>query len=70
MLPASAFRSSGENQFIDKKYQRLMTLLLSLTFGEVFFDRSGVGFLKHFISADLHLNLTDVVLQSSGWSVN
>jgi MFS transporter, ACS family, hexuronate transporter len=54
------------NQVIDKRYQRRMTLLLSLTFGVVVFDRNAVSFLSPFIAADLHLSFTQVGLLSSG----
>jgi len=61
------------NQVIDKKYQRRMTLLLSLTFGVVLFDRNAASFLSPFIAADLHLSFTQVGLLSSGlaltWAV-
>jgi MFS family permease len=54
------------NQVIDKKYQWRLTLLLSLTFGVVFFDRNAASFLTPFIAADLHLNFTQVGLLSAG----
>jgi MFS transporter, ACS family, hexuronate transporter len=54
------------NQVIDRKYQRRMTLLLSLTFGVVLFDRNAASFLSPFIAADLHLSFTQVGLLSSG----
>jgi MFS transporter, ACS family, hexuronate transporter len=54
------------NQVIDQKYQRRMTLLLSLTFGVVLFDRNAASFLSPFIAADLRLSFTQVGLLSSG----
>jgi ACS family hexuronate transporter-like MFS transporter len=54
------------NQVIDKRYQWRLTLLLSLTFGVVFFDRNAANFLTPFIAADLHLSFTQVGLISSG----
>lgn len=54
------------NRVIDKQYQRRMTLLLSLTFGVVLFDRNAASFLSPFIAADLHLSFTQVGLLSSG----
>src|ERR1700676_1300267 len=54
------------NQVIDKKYQWRLTLLLSLTFGVVFFDRNAANFLTPFIASDLHLSFTQVGLLSSG----
>jgi MFS transporter, ACS family, hexuronate transporter len=54
------------NQVIDKKYQLRLTLLLSLTFGVVFFDRNAANFLTPFIASDLHLSFTQVGLLSSG----
>jgi ACS family hexuronate transporter-like MFS transporter len=54
------------NQVIDKQYQWRLTLLLSLTFGVVFFDRNAANFLTPFIAADLHLSFTQVGLISSG----
>jgi len=54
------------NQVIDKRYQWRMTLLLSVTFGVVFFDRNAVSFLTPFIAADLHLSFLQVGLLSSG----
>jgi MFS family permease len=54
------------NQVIDRKYQLRMTLLLSLTFGVVLFDRNAASFLSPFIAADLHLSFTQVGLLSSG----
>jgi MFS transporter, ACS family, hexuronate transporter len=43
-----------------------MTLLLSLTFGVVLFDRNAASFLSPFIAADLRLSFTQVGLLSSG----
>jgi len=54
------------NQVIDKRYQWRLTLLLSLTFGVVFFDRNAVAFLTPFIAADLRLSFTQVGILSSG----
>jgi len=54
------------NKVIDKPYQWRLTLLLSLTFGVVFFDRNAVAFLTPFIAADLHLSFTQVGILSSG----
>jgi MFS transporter, ACS family, hexuronate transporter len=54
------------DQVIDRKYQWRLTLLLSLTFGVVFFDRNAASFLSPFIAADLKLNFTQVGVLSSG----
>jgi len=62
------------NQVIDQAYQRRMTLLLSLTFGVVLFDRNAASFLSPFIAADLHLSFTQVGLLSAGlaltWAIS
>lgn len=50
-------------------YQVTLVVLLSLTFGIVFFDRNALAFLMPFVQPDLRLTNTQVGLLSSGLSL-
>jgi MFS transporter, ACS family, hexuronate transporter len=50
-------------------YQVLLTVLLSLNFGIVLFDRNALGFLMPFIQPELGLTNTQIGLLSSGLSL-
>jgi MFS transporter, ACS family, hexuronate transporter len=50
-------------------YENWLVLILGLTFGFVFFDRSALNFLTPFIVADLKLSNTQLGLLSSGLAV-
>jgi len=50
-------------------YQVTLVILLSLTFGIVFFDRNALAFLMPFVQPDLQLTNTQVGLLSSGLSL-
>lgn len=47
-------------------YENLVLVLMGLSFGLVFFDRTALSFLAPFIVPELHLNNTEVGILSSG----
>ncbi|MBL8550563.1 MAG: MFS transporter [Hyphomonadaceae bacterium] len=57
---ALATKAHPDSRPMDARYARRLIVILTITFGIVFFDRNAMNFLAPFVAAELHLNNTQI----------